>query len=191
MLFIIRHGQTDWNARFKLQGKSDIPLNDTGREMAAKAGEDNTIKFDYCFCSPLSRARETADIFLKNQDVEIIEDDRLMEVGFGEYEGVENSFQKPELNVNAFFKAPTEYVADKDAESFEKLYERTGEFIREKIAPLVDITDRSSVRKSDEPNVLIVGHGAMNCSIINQIKNIPLENFWDEMTGNCELKRIL
>ena len=39
-------------------------------------------------------------------------------------------------------------------------------------------------------NVLIVGHGAMNLSIINQLMNIPVERFWENMQGNCELKEI-
>ena len=39
MLYIIRHGKTDWNLKHKLQGKTDIPLNDMGRDMAKEAGE--------------------------------------------------------------------------------------------------------------------------------------------------------
>ena len=39
MLYIMRHGKTDWNAKYKLQGRTDIPLNDEGRQMAKRAGE--------------------------------------------------------------------------------------------------------------------------------------------------------
>ncbi len=57
MLYIMRHGRTDWNVRHKLQGRTDIPLNDEGRMMAAEAGKQySDIHFDICYSSPLERA---------------------------------------------------------------------------------------------------------------------------------------
>lgn len=94
MLYIMRHGKTDWNACHKLQGRTDIPLNDKGRMMAAEAGEKYAdIHFDECYSSPLARAKETAEIFLKGRGVPVYTDDRLVEMGFGIYEGIENSLQ--------------------------------------------------------------------------------------------------
>ena len=61
MLYIMRHGKTDWNAMRKLQGRTDIPLNEEGRQMAEHARtEYAVIHFDICYCSPLIRAKETA-----------------------------------------------------------------------------------------------------------------------------------
>ena len=66
MLYIMRHGKTDWNARHLLQGHTDIPLNEEGRKMAEDAREKyRDLHFDLCYCSPLSRAWETAELFLK------------------------------------------------------------------------------------------------------------------------------
>lgn len=97
MLYIMRHGKTDWNVLHKLQGRTDIPLNDEGRLMAMKAREDyKDIDIDICYCSPLVRAFETAQIVLKDRGIPIIMDDRLVEMSFGEYEGIENSFQIPD-----------------------------------------------------------------------------------------------
>ncbi|MBO4592414.1 MAG: histidine phosphatase family protein, partial [Eubacterium sp.] len=88
MLYIIRHGKTDWNVMHKLQGKTDVPLNDEGRAMAEQAREEyQDVHFDIAFCSPLSRARETAEILLRGRDIPIITDDRLTEMSFGIYEG--------------------------------------------------------------------------------------------------------
>ena len=60
-LYMIRHGETDWNKTRQLQGKSDIPLNDFGRKLAAETAEAlKDVPFHLVITSPLSRARETA-----------------------------------------------------------------------------------------------------------------------------------
>lgn len=94
MLYIMRHGKTDWNAIHKLQGRTDIPLNDEGRrwpKLLAKKYQD--VHLDICFCSPLIRARETAQLVLAGRDVPVVYDERLLEMSFGIYEGTENSFK--------------------------------------------------------------------------------------------------
>ena len=89
MLYIIRHGKTDWNVEHRLQGQTDTDLNEEGRRMAREAAtEYANIHFDVCYCSPLLRARETAKILLDGRDIPIIYDDRLKEMGFGEFEGL-------------------------------------------------------------------------------------------------------
>jgi probable phosphoglycerate mutase len=182
MLYILRHGKTDWNAAFKLQGRTDIELNEEGRKMAAKAAKEaECIDFDICFSSPLKRAYETARIVLKDRDIPIVCDDRLMEMCFGEYEGIERSFDIKDCPINPLFKDPINYVADKGAESFEELFKRTGDFLDDKIYPLLN----------EGKDILIVGHGAMNCSIVSQIKGYDLAHFWDGMTDNCKLVRLL
>ena len=101
MLYIMRHGKTDWNALHKLQGRTDIPLNEEGRLMALKAHEEyKSWNIDVCYCSPLIRAVETAQIVLKNRGIPIITDERLVEMSFGDYEGIENSFKIPDCPIN-------------------------------------------------------------------------------------------
>ena len=85
MLYIVRHGETDWNREHRIQGHIDIPLNDQGKLDAANAKEKlKDVKFDVVFSSPLSRAIETAKIITDN---EIIIDHRLIERYNGELEG--------------------------------------------------------------------------------------------------------
>ena len=89
MLYIMRHGKTDWNAKHKLQGRTDIPLNEEGIQMAEQAKEKyKDVNFDICYCSPLVRAKQTAEIVLEGRNIPIVYDDRLMEMCFGVYEGV-------------------------------------------------------------------------------------------------------
>jgi probable phosphoglycerate mutase len=182
MLYIMRHGKTDWNAAHKLQGRTDIPLNAEGRNMAARAGEEyRDIPFDVCYCSPLIRAKETAEIVLRGRAVPIITDVRLIEMSFGIYEGVENSFQIPDCPINALFRAPEKYTTPVEgAESLEELYARTGAFLKEIIEPQL----------KQGKDILIVGHGAMNSSIVCQVKGIPIEKFWSAGIENCKLMRL-
>ena len=183
MLYIIRHGKTEWNERHKLQGRTDIPLNEDGRLMAEKAAEEcRDIHFDVCYCSPLIRARETAEILLRGRDVPIIADDRLMEMCFGCFEGIENSFQKPDCPINVLFFHPNEYVPQEDGgESLDELFARTGEFLDEVALPQV----------REGRDVLIVGHGAMNSSIVSRIKGFPRSDFWKAGIENCKLMKLI
>ena len=183
MLYLIRHGKTDWNQRHKLQGSTDIPLNEEGRRMAEAArGECLEIPFDVCFSSPLIRARETAEILFRGRDVPIFTDDRLKEMGFGDYEGQENSFDIPDCPINVLFQSPEKYVESVGgAETFEQLFARTGSFLREVIDPLL----------ARGMNILIVGHGAMNLSIISQIRHLPIDQFWSTGIENCRLLRLI
>ncbi|WP_294429674.1 histidine phosphatase family protein [uncultured Treponema sp.] len=180
-LYIMRHGRTDWNNLKKLQGRTDIPLNDEGRQMADDARtEYKDVHFDVCYCSPLVRARETAQILLRDREIPIIIDNRLIEMSFGVFEGVEKAYENRDCQMFAFFTDPEHYIAPEGGESFEELFARTGNFLKEVVEP--DLTAGK--------DVLIVGHGAMNSSIICQVKNIPLAQFWEAGIENCKLKQL-
>lgn len=183
MLYIMRHGKTDWNERRKIQGRTDIPLNEEGRDMSENAGiEYKDINFDICYCSPLSRAKETAELVLKGRNVPIITDERLVEMGFGQYEGIEKSFEIPNCPINVLFLEPQNYTTSVGgAESMDELFQRTGEFLREVALPQVE----------SGKDVLIVGHGAMNSAIICLIKELPVKDFWSSGIENCKLMRLI
>jgi len=183
MLYIMRHGRTDWNDLHKMQGRTDIPLNDCGREMAEKAREEyKDVNFDICYRSPLSRARETAEILLKDRDIPIIYDDRLLEMSFGIYEGTANSFKIPGCPINVLFQTPEKYtVPVEGGESFDELFARTGDFLRNSAEPLVN----------EGKDVLIIGHGAMNSSIVCQVMGLPIEKFWSQGIENCKLMKLM
>ena len=87
-LYLIRHGETDWNKEFKIQGSSDIELNEYGRELAFITREGlRHIPFDIAYTSPLKRAKETAEIILGGRNIPLYEDKRVQEACFGSFEG--------------------------------------------------------------------------------------------------------
>ena len=87
-LYIVRHGETDWNKKRRIQGQVDIPLNDFGRSLARKTAKGlSGIPFEVCYTSPLGRAKETARLILEGRKTPILEDQRIIEMSFGDYEG--------------------------------------------------------------------------------------------------------
>jgi broad specificity phosphatase PhoE len=98
-IYYIRHGETSWNAEGKLQGARDIPLNDLGRRQAAMAGgiladllaRDGHDKLRIPFVSsPLGRARSTMELVRETLHLpphDYAVDDRLREIGYGQWEG--------------------------------------------------------------------------------------------------------
>ncbi|MGO4300253.1 histidine phosphatase family protein [Leifsonia sp. RAF41] len=90
LISLVRHGQTDWNLSKRIQGSSDIPLNDTGRAQAETTGRALAGgQFDAIYASPLSRAVETARIIAEH--VGLGDPDRLPAVAernYGEAEGM-------------------------------------------------------------------------------------------------------
>lgn len=87
---LVRHGQTDWNALGKLQGQTDIPLNELGKIQARQCGEflSKETSWDVIVSSPLKRARETADIISQYIEVPVIEKMEFIEKNFGVAEGM-------------------------------------------------------------------------------------------------------
>ena len=72
-LYFIRHGETDWNQVKRLQGKSDIPLNEFGEHLAIETGEAlKDVRFDLVYTSPLKRARKTAELVAGERDIPIL-----------------------------------------------------------------------------------------------------------------------
>jgi broad specificity phosphatase PhoE len=89
-LYLVRHGETEWNAARRIQGRTDIPLNDTGREQARQAAELLARRrWQGVYTSPLGRAHETARIIADRLGLAGVTDiDALVERDYGEAEGM-------------------------------------------------------------------------------------------------------
>lgn len=177
-IYFVRHGETIWNKEKKIQGQSDIPLNEYGRELAyITADALQNIPFDIVYSSPLIRAKETADILVKNRNLDVYTDTRLVEMSFGEGEGesLPEIHSHPEMKLHNFIHNPGNYIPPNGGETFEELYARCKSFIEDIILP--------AEKKYD--CMLIVGHGALIRGMIHNINNRPSKDFWIVTHKNC------
>lgn len=173
-IYLVRHGETDWNQAGLLQGQTDIALNDQGLEQAHEAAERlKEVPFEIAFCSPLIRAKRTAETIIGDRKITLTADERLRELNFGPWEGVDIRTIKDA--VSQPFTNPGSYIPPEGAESFAQLYKRSGEFVDQVLLPL----------EGTYETVLVVAHGGVNRSILNPVLNIPVDDFWRMHMGNC------
>lgn len=132
-IYVLRHGQTDYNVEGKFQGQVDIKMNRNGEEQTDKSTEElNKIKFDVVYSSPLARTIDTAKK-IKNTDIKI--DKRIIERSFGSLEG-QNGIPDYE-----------KYIEKYNIETIENLILRVNNFLDEIL----------EICKTKE-NILIVTH---------------------------------
>ena len=97
-IYVMRHGQTDWNLSNKVQGQKDIELNKFGITQAEQTIEHfNNYNFDLIICSPLKRAKQTAEIINRDKNVQIIYNDALIERGLGTFEGTYSDYDSDKI----------------------------------------------------------------------------------------------
>jgi alpha-ribazole phosphatase len=88
LFYLVRHGETEWNAENRICGRSDVPLSEAGRRQAKSLAERlKTIPFEALYSSPLKRALETARLISESVGLEPILDERLVELDYGQWEG--------------------------------------------------------------------------------------------------------
>ncbi|MBG9818965.1 MULTISPECIES: histidine phosphatase family protein [Bacillus] len=86
---LVRHGETDWNAAKRIQGRTDIPLNDTGKWQAEQTGLYlKDVHWDVVISSPLIRAKETAHLILNHVHAPLVIMDDFIERDYGDAEGM-------------------------------------------------------------------------------------------------------
>ena len=172
MIYIIRHGQTEKNRANVLQGRSDIPLNDSGRQQAEKV-KDQFIKagihFDLVYTSPLIRAVQTAEIIAGG--IPQLKDDRLIEMDYGPYEGMDLANPAPE--VLEFFRDFVHNPAPNGMEPLQAIVFRLGSFLEE-------IREEAA-----EKNILISTHAIAMKGALEYLTPDSGGSYWSKFIGNC------
>lgn len=203
-LYIIRHGETEWNTVRRLQGQTDIALNENGRALArVTARALQKIPFALAFTSPLGRAVETAELILSGRDgtrivqyaaypygdkpetagpvktIPLILEERIREISFGVLEGRSilpefGEIKDPDFHY--FFDEPERYQPPEYGESIDSLYRRTGDFLAE-LKCREELTGKT---------ILVSTHGAASRALLANITKCSRSEFWGKgVPKNC------
>lgn len=177
-LILVRHGQTQWNSESRVQGRTDIPLNEKGRLQAeAIAKRLENTRFDAVYASPLSRARDTAWAIARRSGHEVVLDEDLTEIQFGKWEGMTSE----ELNKTyhelfsdwGWIERP-EACAAMEAESQQEIVARSLRFV-----------GRLKESHPDDACILVVGHTMPTKLIIAHFIGLPYNRIRSLRIENC------
>ena len=175
--FLVRHGQTDWNARGLLQGHTDVPLNEVGRDQAKRLGERLTgVPLEAAYSSDLLRCSQTMELALDGRDVTVIHSEKLREQAYGRWEGMSFSAIRdadPEL-YTAMVEDYTSFTPP-GGEDFRAVEARSQGLATEMMA------------RHPAGDLLIVGHGAALRTLVTYMTGLPLEAGWRFKVDSCSL----
>ena len=175
-IFLIRHGETNWNKEGRFQGQIDIPLNNNGKEQARKTFEYlKDINFKKAFSSSMKRPYETAQIILKESpELEIIKINELVEISHGLWEGKleKEILEEWPVLLKKWHEKPQE-VAMPEGESIEDVSLRS-----------IKAWDKICSDQRNEDLTLIVAHDAVNKTLICNLLGIDFSNIWMIKQGN-------
>jgi phosphoserine phosphatase len=178
-VFIVRHGETDWNVEGRIQGITDIPLNANGLEQAQKIANRLRLEpINAILASPLSRAKKTAEEIAKyHPQSPIIDFPELAEVSFGEAEGLtgrEFITKYPRL---AFRQTPQEVFVQKHG---------GGESMEDKVEKLLPKV-RTWKKQYRDKSVVVSTHGLTKKCLLIAFEVIKHEEIFDLRFGNTSL----
>ena len=170
-LYLVRHGQTEYNAKHIVQGHCDSPLTPLGvKQVEETAAQLADIPFTTCYHSPLGRTVRTTDILLKGRTVPRIANPGLKEINLGILEEKEFTNPKYAKEFEFFWKHPTRYTGEStNGESYDALEERI----------YTNCQEIAQAHK-DAESILIVSHGAAIRSFLNKLTHRPREQFWND-----------
>ncbi len=167
IIYLIRHGETDWNIDLKVQGQKDIPLNDNGINQAQILSDYfENIPIEAIYSSNLIRAYETAKIISKKISKDIIVIPQLQEINMGQWEG--NLWDDLKIEYKDFihnWENNLENIPIPDGESYGQVQKRILKAFRK----IVDNHDLNS-------QIIIVSHGIAIKVLISYLIGLGIQN---------------
>ena len=174
-LWLVRHGQTDWNVEARYQGQTDVPLNSVGVQQAQALAVDLSGQhFDAVFSSPLQRARLTAEIIAAEHFLPVQLDERLREIHQGLWEG--------EIYHNLVVRFPDEMR--KRRENPYQFRPPKGESAAEVAARVAQAAD-DIARLYPGGSVLVVSHALTLAALYCQANHLPPDEVYDHLPQNA------
>ncbi|MBT2663274.1 histidine phosphatase family protein [Bacillus sp. ISL-45] len=168
-LYVIRHGETEWNKEKRSQGRLDSPLTDKGKEDARSLGARlQDTEFRQIISSPSGRTMETVRLVKGERMIPLFTDERLMEIDLGSWQGkTENEIKSlyPE-EFDTYWNKPECYISV-GGETFLQVQHRLMEFLDD-----LEKTVRDG-------NVLIVTHGVVIKTLYLLSRDSLLKHLWE------------
>lgn len=179
-LYLVRHGQTSWNLEGRTQGNKDSSLTPLGIEQAKKLGEYfRNIELNEIYCSPLERAYSTAQIIanIKNLDYKL--DSRLVEMNFGEWEGLTRlEIKKKYPNGFKTWMEEPHLTNIPAGETIEIAQRRIVEFVN------------STIMESNKDTILVISHGTIIRLLLLNILSMDLKHYYKLKQSNGSINLI-
>jgi len=180
VLYLIRHGETDFNATGRVQGHTESDLSELGLEQARRVEQRlRGVSFIRAYSSPLRRAVQTAEIALGGvTDVELC--DGIKEINLGVWEGRTAAALRREYprEVKRWFVEPS------------KLRIEDGETIRAFRARVVRSMDRIRA-DHDRGIVAVFAHGGVICTYLTKLLGMKLDDIWRFKIRNASVTRVI
>ncbi len=180
-IYVIRHGETEYNKKGCVQGWLDIPLNENGENTAILTGEGLCdVTFDYVFTSPLKRAYRTAELVIAGgtSKPKYILDDRLKEISWGDWEGLgctdDNMEVDPDIYFD-FYRDCFHYPGAPGGESIVEVIHRMGEFYQE-IIHREDLAGKT---------ILVSTHGCATRALLHHVYEDKTDFWHGVVPPNC------
>ena len=178
VIYLTRQGETLWNIEKRLQGRGNSPLTEQGIERAKELRDRiKYIHIDIIYSSPIERALTTANIIKGDKSIEVITDDGLMEMCFGDYEGKitdEVMKENPNWDISLIMKGNTELTAPNG----ENLAE-----VRDRVARSLN----KIIEENRGKTILIVAHGITLKAIMYYFKDGEVNS---EVMGQATLTKV-
>ncbi|HSF83538.1 MAG TPA: histidine phosphatase family protein [Anaerolineales bacterium] len=180
-LYLIRHGETDWNVEGRWQGQADVPLNGKGKEQAAQIAQELAqVGLQAIYSSDLVRARETAKALAMVSGLSPLYDPRLREIDQGEWQGL--LVTEIQARYGEAFQRRLESplsVAPPGGETVEQVRTRV-------VSAIEDILVRYPIER-----VAVVSHGFALALVQVHYLGLPIQQVWERVPKNDEWIELL
>ncbi|TMI77323.1 MAG: histidine phosphatase family protein [Bacillati bacterium ANGP1] len=174
-IYLIRHGESTWNAQRRWQGVADAPLSDAGRaEATLLADALHTVPLRAVYCSPLRRAVDTAAVVAAVHRLDVIPVADLREIAFGVWESL--LAEEVEQRFGALLKEWWERPDQVQIPGAEPL-----EAARARVAAAI----HGIVARHEDGQVAVVAHGGVNKLLVLTLLDAPLSSYWRMRQDNA------
>jgi broad specificity phosphatase PhoE len=180
-MILVRHGQTAWNAIERFRGREDLPLNDVGLSQAERTAERICRQWNpvAVYCSPLSRARATAEAVARRCRLAVEVQPGLIDIDYGRWQGMtpaEAQLRYPR-RIRRWYRG-VRWIRPPGGESLSAVKRRC-------LKAVLDIASRHP-----EQQVVIVGHTVVNRLMLLGVLSVGLRHFWQLGQEPCAVNLI-